>query len=176
MTNPYVWSIPNIINLSTESGTADRPAEEPLERFCFQFELVVTQCAWLSPGIAQRVVSGIRLFRQGDVLASSYILMFNLESIVRRWVANQTGMKPQRFNNKPLGRLLPHIKPLVTTETYSYLYWLSIDKQGLNLRNRLAHGISYGLDNITYPVMLMHLYLLLFNEFSKQKRPAQRQT
>lgn len=102
----------------------------------------------IAPDVAQAIHRALRLFEGGDYDSSASVLVPRLERIVRE-IARACGLtitrSPDRAGRpggvKPLGELLSALQSHLDEATRRYLRALLSEITGLNIRNRISHGL-----------------------------------
>ena len=153
------------------AGISDRYGSVGANPELFQTELI-------EPPVAAKVARAITLYEQGDFDSSACVLAPRLERIVRR-LASAAGLtvtrSPDRSGRaggvKGLGEILADLDPVLAEAARRYLRVLLSEITGLNLRNRVGHGLD---DEIAQreAAMLIHAacHLRLY-----RRRPASSQ-
>jgi hypothetical protein len=109
-------------------------------------------------------------YMSGDYAASLHILIPRLEAIMREFFT-QAGittlsMTRKGYEHKTFSKFLfqPEIKEALGENAHAYYRYLLVDKLGLNLRNRLAHGLLRHEEcNETITCLTIHMLLMLTN-------------
>jgi hypothetical protein len=103
----------------------------------------------IQPAISARITRAIELYEEGDFDSSASVLAPRLERIIRR-IAGAAGLtvtrSPDRRGRsggvKGLGELLSLLSGALPEPTRRYLKVLLVEVTGLNLRNRIGHGLD----------------------------------
>lgn len=107
----------------------------------------------IHPAIAAKVGRALELYEQGDFDSCASVLAPRLERIIRR-IAGAAGLtvtrSPDRRGRsggvKGLGELLALLQGPLPEPTRRYLKVLLCEVTGLNLRNRIGHGLDNEID------------------------------
>ncbi len=122
---------------------------------------------------------GIKAYLEGDSLVAIHVLMPQIENAIRTLVENTGGtvLKPNQFggmDTKTFNELLRHEKlsAVFGDDVPLYLRVLFTDRRGVNLRNRVFHGIAPASTfNLTFADMVVHS-LLILAQVRKKEEPA----
>jgi hypothetical protein len=122
---------------------------------------------------------GIKAYLDGDVLVAIHVLIPQIENAIRTLVAMSGGtvLKPNRSG----GMDLKTFDELLCDECLSagfgddvplYLRVLFTDRRGINLRNRVFHGIApASIFNLAFADRVVHV-LLILAQVRKKEKPA----
>lgn len=110
---------------------------------------------------------GICSIINGEPLLGSYILMPQVECIIRKIaekkIGDMTKLSSKLQFEKMLGDILNELKPSMTDALYFELKFFLVDGCGVNLRNKMMHGlISNPMEVYKYSVYLLYFALNLF--------------
>jgi hypothetical protein len=134
------WALLAADGLDVIADTFPRPSHDELTEF-FAGELVDVDAA-------ERMARALELYWDGHADESAHILVPRIEQVIRG-LARRVGVPVYRepIGNEPggvetLGALLRAIGPVFANAgLHAYLVVLLVDPLGLNLRNRIAHGL-----------------------------------
>jgi hypothetical protein len=129
-------------------------AVEILAAIRSRYGMVSSAGAWfesdlIPPPVAAKVVRAIELYEAGDFDSCASVLAPRLERIIRR-IAGAVGLtvtrSPDRHGRsggvKGLGELLGLLAGGLPEPTRRYLKVLLVEVTGINLRNRVGHGLD----------------------------------
>jgi hypothetical protein len=101
----------------------------------------------IPPDVAERIGRAVELYWQGQPDESAHLLVPRLEATIRT-IARECGLatfrEPQGAKPggaRALGDLLLAMKERIDESWQRYLWNLLCDPVGVNLRNRIAHGL-----------------------------------
>jgi len=125
-------------------------------------ELTWFESPMIEPAVAQRIGEAIGMYEDGDYDGCASVLTPRLERIIRT-TARMVGLSTTRSPGpggksggvKTLGSLLRLMKGAIPERTRRYLIVLLTEVTGLNLRNRISHGL---VDKVSPPeaALLIH--------------------
>ena len=111
-------------------------------------ELAWFESPMIEPAVAARIGAAIGMYEQGDYDGCASVITPRLERIVRttaRLIGLSTTRSPgvggKSGGVKTLGSLLRLMNGAIPERTRTYLIVLLTEVTGLNLRNRISHGL-----------------------------------
>jgi hypothetical protein len=130
-------------------------AVEVLARMKERYGPVTSAASWfedenelIEPTVGERIGHAVALYEAEDHDACASVLTPRIERIVRsaaRVVGLSVTNSPDAYGRpggvKGLGALLTALAPALPEATYRYLRTLLTEPTGINLRNRIAHGL-----------------------------------
>lgn len=129
-------------------------AVEMLDRMSQRYGSLAQASKWfeselIEPEVAERLGRAMELYESGDPDSAAALLAPRLERVVRR-IASLVGLtvtkSPDRRGNpggvKGLGQLIGALEGALDEPTRRYLRVLLSEVTGLNLRNRVGHGLA----------------------------------
>lgn len=119
-----------------------------------------------NPATFESIMRGINYYLAQDYFASTYTLTFQVEEYLRlfaqRYQLPVTERTRHGLEKQPVGRILPRLAVHLPPNLLNYAIWILIDREGLNLRNRAAHGLLKHQDTTAIPsTALLHLLTIL---------------
>ena len=103
----------------------------------------------IEAAVAAKIAHAIRLYEEGDFDSSACVLAPRLERIVRHLasaagltVTKSPGRSGRAGGVKGLGEILGSLEPVLAESARRYLRALLSETTGLNLRNRVGHGLD----------------------------------
>jgi hypothetical protein len=125
------------------------------------------------------LVYGSSLYLRHDYLSAIYILTLQLEDLLRLVLLLHNGEVYEQTRNgkekRPLGRVMRELQQHLPPSVYQYAMWLLKDREGLRLRDTVAHG-GFKASNAQpmYAITLIHLLcittVLIEHEIRKSPR------
>jgi hypothetical protein len=129
-------------------------AVEMLDRMSQRYGSLAQASKWfeselIEPEVAERLGRAMELYESGDPDSAAALLAPRLERVIRR-IASLVGLtvtkSPDRRGNpggvKGLGQLIGALEGALAEPTRRYLRVLLSEVTGLNLRNRVGHGLA----------------------------------
>lgn len=129
-------------------------AVETLDRIRERYGPVSQDATWfenefIDAATARRIAKSIELYESGEFDVSASVLAPRLERVVRRLasiVGTPVTRSPDRRGRsggvKGLGEILILLKGVLPEPTRRFLRVLLVETTGLNLRNRISHGLD----------------------------------
>lgn len=167
-----VWAIFAADGLSLIADTLSRPSHDELTEF-FTSELVDVDAA-------ERMARALELYWDGEPDESAHILVPRIEQVIRG-LARRVGIPVYREPRGPepggvetLGTLLRAIGPaFADAGLHAYLMVLLTDPLGLNLRNKIAHGLVGKVQKPATALLLQAACVLSSFQLGAPDEPAQ---
>lgn len=145
-------------------------AVEIIERLQTKHGSLSTQKVWLAGGfiqplVAERMIHAIELYEDGDFDASASLLTPLVERSIRE-LAQAAGLpitrgptpRGQAGGVKGLGAILEALSGILNEASRRYFIALLSEPTGLNIRNRVSHGLTDGATNVE-AALLIHVAL-----------------
>ena len=139
------------------------------------------QTQLVPPPVADKVVRAVELYEAGDFHSAASVLAPKLERVIRR-IAGSVGLTVTRSPNrrgrsggvKGLGELLGLLAGALPEPTRRYLKVLLVEVTGINLRNRIGHGLDEEVGQREAALLIhcaCHLRLLVPGERPRGEAP-----
>jgi hypothetical protein len=111
-----------------------------------------------------RLGEAANYYKKGEYGSACFYLLTTIESSLRRNLnlSVSSSSEGNLFDEKQLGDLLTHLSTQTeNTQLVGYLRNILVSKKGLNLRNKILHGMSFDLEDSKSAVLLFHVIWLL---------------
>ena len=130
-------------------------------------------CLQRSPFIDEDAIEilevGLERYLSGDYVSAMHVLIPQLEDVLRRTLrllgGSTTSVQGDVTREIDLGQVLdaPEMERLLGEDTIFYLRYLLVEQLGMNLRNRVAHGLirKSECDRPTLALVVMSLLRLV---------------
>lgn len=127
------------------------------------------------------ISEGLAAFQSGDYVKSIHVLIPQIEQCTRtllsllgiatdKPVARQPGINDVKNMNDVLSD--ERVQTALSENVWRYFYVLFVDRRGLNLRNRVAHGLVSAKE-LRYPVAAQVFHSLLTLSLLRVQKPEQ---
>ncbi|HET6387336.1 MAG TPA: DUF4209 domain-containing protein [Armatimonadota bacterium] len=122
----------------------------------------------LSEGDRAICGAGLKLYYSRDWVGAAHILAPRLEAMLRGWMlahgmdVYQRKRRSDDWDFQTLSELLGELETVLNPALVEYARWVLDDRYGLNLRNRIAHGLAQP-EECTRSAcdLLLHLLLII---------------